>query len=50
MESIDYEALHAAGLDPDDPAEWVTQSRMQLLLKSRAVQLGWPEFGPGARR
>lgn len=33
-ESIDREALLSAGLDPDNPAEWVTQWTMHLLLAS----------------
>ena len=41
--SIDREALLDADLDPDDPAEWVCQWRVRLLLRWRATQAGWSD-------
>ncbi|NQE88492.1 hypothetical protein [Nocardia terpenica] len=45
-DSIDADALLAAGIDPRDPQEWETQWRMKLLLTLRAVQLGMREIDP----
>ncbi|WP_460698300.1 hypothetical protein [Nocardia thraciensis] len=39
-DSIDREALLAAGIDPDDLEEWVIQWRMQLLLTWCGIHLG----------
>ena len=39
-DSIDCEILLDADLDPDDPAEWVAQWRIRLLLHWRATQAG----------
>lgn len=38
-DSIDREALLAAGLDPDDPEEWVTQRRVSDFLRCYSLWL-----------